>query len=100
MVRSIIPLEPALVTLHSSGGPEMMRAAANDTATLPLHRCTKRLALSPPLALPHALASQVAAAAEAADKAGCKHPRLLAVTVLTLAWMTAGLERSVPTGRL
>ena len=27
VLRSIVPLEPTLVTLHSSGGPAMMRAA-------------------------------------------------------------------------
>ncbi|HXQ66060.1 MAG TPA: orotidine-5'-phosphate decarboxylase [Alphaproteobacteria bacterium] len=47
-VRALLPLEPALLTLHASGGPAMLRAAA-----------------------------------AAAQTAGPRRPRLLAVTVLT-----------------
>ena len=42
VVRSIVPIEPALVTLHSSGGPAMMKeAAAAATAAAAEHGCAR-----------------------------------------------------------
>jgi orotidine-5'-phosphate decarboxylase len=76
VVRSVVPLEPALMTLHSSGGPAMMKAAV---------RCPQALACVAALhESPLSLAVlQVEAATEAARECGCTRPKLLAVTVLT-----------------
>ena len=75
VIHSILPLEPTLITLHSSGGPAMMKAAVRQSPCPLRFRC---LFIIMPM-----LASQVAAAAEGAEKRGCTRPKLLAVTVLT-----------------